>query len=343
VTTSIGSGLGASWGFAKETVVGTFVAPARWLPFKDDKFKGEKKIVQSQALHQGGLYELGGRRRLTFHGAKGAVSLELQDKQLGLLFQAMIGSTPTITQQGTTSAWLQTHQPGDLAGISLSVQAGRPMTTGNVQGFSYNGVKVTDWELTCKTADLAFLTVTLDGWDESTATTYTVPVQTTSHPLAWVDGKLLLGGSVSMVSGVATVSGAPAAPIGTVKSVTVKGQNVQAVDRQQIGSLTKSEQLANGFRKYTGDMEVEFANLTDMYNAYYSDTPLVLQLNFQGQLISGAFNASANFLFPQVYFEGEPPETDGPQILTVKVPFTVVDDGSTVPLQIQYQSTDSTV
>lgn len=342
MTTGIASGLGATWGLAQEGTVGTFQAPTRWLPFLSDKVKGSKKTVQSQALH-GGLYELGSRRRLVFHEAKGAIELDVQDRQLGLILKNMLGGTPLVTQIGSTAAWIQTHTPGDLQGLSLSFQSGRPAVNGTITPFSYNGCKVTDWELSVAAAAIAKLAVTVDGWDESVSQTYTAPSFITSHPLAWVDATLLLGGTATTTAGITTVASG-VAPLGTVKSVSIKGQNVVATDRQQIGSLVKREQLANNFRKYSGSIQVEFANLTDMYNAYYADTPLTLQLNMVGPLIpTSATNASLNVVIPQIYFNGEPPETDGPGILEVTVPFDVTDDGVDPAIQIQYTSADTAI
>jgi hypothetical protein len=344
MTTAIASGLGATWGFTKEATVGTFTTSGmRWLPFVSDKMKGEKKTVDSPVIH-GGLYELGTRRRLVFHGAKGAVEFELQNRQLGLLLQAMIGSTPTIAQQGATAAYLQTHVPGDTQGTSFAIQAGRPQVGGTIQQFNYNGCKVTEWELSLQRDQIAKLTVTWDGWDENTTAAYAAPSYVASTPLAFVDGAVLLGGSVTSTAGVITSWTGAAAPSGTIESISIKGQNVFDVERQTIGSLTKAEQIANGFRKYSGQMVVEFANLTDLYAAYYADTPLSLQLNIQGSLISGTYYNLLQAWCPYIKLNGEPPETDGPAILKVTVPFDILDDGAgDPPIQFNYQSIDTSV
>jgi hypothetical protein len=340
MTTAIASGLGATWGLAQEVTVGTFVAPTRWMPFIDDKMIGEKKTAQSEALH-GGLYELAQRRRLVFHGAKGPVELDLTDRQLGLLIEHMIGSSPSVNQQGGAAAYLQYHVPGDLIGKSLSLQAGRPTIGGQIQAFSYNGCKITEWELSCAVGEIGKLTTTFDGWDESTSTGYSAASYVADNVLAFVDGQLLLGGVVTTVNGFCSVS-AGAAPAGVVSSISLKGSNGLDVERQSIGSLVKREQLANAFRKYTGQAEVEFANLTDFYNAYYADTPLTLQLNFAGaQIGTTAYNAELNITCPSIRFNGAPPEVDGPGIIKVSLPFDILDDGTDPVIQFLYQSADA--
>lgn len=344
MTTTIGSGLGATWGVVAESVVGTFNTGGtmRWLPFKSDKVKGAKKVVNSEAIHNGGLFMLGGRRRETFREAKGAVELELQNKQLGLFLKAMIGSSPTNSTI-TSGVYQQVHQPGDLAGLSLSLQSGRPQINGTIQPFSYNGAKITDWEIACSAAGVATLNLTFDAFEEVTSQAYIAPSMVQSVPFAWVDGALTVGGSVSMVSSVATLSGGTT-PVGSLSSFSIKGSNPLDVTRQQIGSMNKGEQLANAFRNYSGQVECEFANLTDFYNAFHADTPLTLAVNLTGgQIASSGDNYELNILCPEIYLEGDPPETDGPEVIKVTIPFTIFDDGATTPLQFIYQTSDSTV
>jgi hypothetical protein len=114
--------------------------------------------------------------------------------------------------------------------------------------------------------------------------------------------------------------------------------------RQTLGSTTKREQLANAFRKYTGTLVVEFANLTDMYNAYYADTPVTLQLNFTSPTLAGVGHyASLSILCPAIYLNGTPPEVDGPGVITVSVPFDILDDGTDPVIQFTTVSTDTTL
>lgn len=343
MTTGIASGLGATWGFAQEGTVGTFQAPANWLPVSSDKVIGDKKTVQGQALH-GGLFELGAHRRLTMLEAKGPVEMEVMVNQMGLLFKNMLGhciSGPT--EIGSSGAYTSIFVPADLTGLSLSLQSGRPMTGGTIQPFSYNGCKITDWEFSIASAEILKLALTFDGMAEATATSYTAPSYTAAPVFAGVDGGLLTGGTVTTTSGVASISGGTA-PIGTVKSVSLKGTNAMDTTRQTLGSTTKREQLANAFRKVGGTMVVEFANLTDMYNAYEADSPMTMQLNFTSPAMAGtAENAALNILCPAIYLNGTPPEVDGPGVISVSVPFDVLDDGTDPVIQITTVSSDTTL
>ena len=340
---TIGSGLGATWGLAQEETVGTFQTPTRWLPVTSDKVKGSKKTVQSQAL-SGSSFEMAGRRRIAMFDVTGPVELDVTDQQLGIILQNMIGSSATAVQQGDTAAYLQVHTPGDTSALSLSLQSGRPTIEGDIQAFSYNGCKIADWELSVTAGGLAKLVATFDGVDESVDIEYTAAsyISPSANVLAFTDVALLLGGTATTTDGVVTVADG-AEVVGTVKTVSIKGQNGLAVDRQNLGSLTKRNQLMNAFRKYTGSIEVEFANLTDLYNAYRSDDPLALQFSLTGVQIAEGYDAFLDVICPSIRFNGEPPETDGPAILTVTAPFDILDDGTDPTIQFSYQSIDTAV
>lgn len=341
MTSGIPSGLGATLGFAQETAVGTFTTPTRFLQFDSETLLLKKKTVQSTGLH-GGYYEQATRRAYTTRTVNGGVTMDLQDRQLGLLLAHMLGSSATAVQQGATTAYLQTHTPGSTLGKSLTVQVGRPQTNGTITPFSYTGLKVTDWEISAAVDQIGKLTLTLDGWDESTASAYAAPSYVAANVLHFAQASLLIGGTVTTSAGVASVTGATTAA--AVKSASIKGTNGLDVSRYFLGaSGLKAEQLANGFRKISGSAEVEFANLTDVYNAFSADTQLALQLTYTGKTIATGYPAELNILVPAIYFDSGPPNVSGPGVLTQKVTFTGLDDTINPPIQIQYQSADTAV
>jgi hypothetical protein len=53
---------------------------------------------------------------------------------MGLLLQALMGTTVTPVQQVATAAYLQTHTLADTAGKSLTIQKGVPLTTRHGDG-----------------------------------------------------------------------------------------------------------------------------------------------------------------------------------------------------------------
>jgi hypothetical protein len=104
----------------------------------------------------------------------------------------------------------------------------------------------------------------------------------------------------------------------------------------------KAEQLSNGFRKITGQAEIEFENMSDVYTAFAADTATALQLVYTG-VVSGSTNLGLKILIPNIHFDEGSPSVDGPKVLTQKVAFTGLDDTINPPIQLQYTSLDSAV
>ena len=162
MATSIASGLGSSFGFTTESAVGTFTTSSmRWLKVNKDTFGLVKTTGQSLGLHQG-LFMEGKRRNLIQREATGQVQIDLQDKQLGLIFKHMLGAATAATQIGTTAAYQTIATPADLTGLSASIQVGKPFTSGTIQQFNYNGCKVLDWTISIQRGQLATLDLTFD-------------------------------------------------------------------------------------------------------------------------------------------------------------------------------------
>jgi hypothetical protein len=345
----IPSGLGETVGLAAEATVGTFVTPARWIPHKSAPFSLKKKVAQSEAL-QGSRFKEANRRVLVSSAVTGSIEYELADRQFGLILAHCIGSTATAVDDGATPLYVQNHVPGFLEAQSLSVQKGVPFTSGQgIQAFSYNGVKIVDWTIECSEGGIATLALTIDAWAAATSSpSYTAPTYLSgaSAPnlLNWGSGSLVLGGTVSTSEGVTTVSGAEA-PVGLVKSISVKGTNVLDVDRYTLGSQVKAEQLTNGFSEISGEVEIEFANLADFYTAFVADTATAIQVSLLSPVTAtGGYQAGLVITIPSIRFEGDTPNASGPGVISVKVPFTGLLDSAGDPIiQLAYTSTDTSV
>jgi hypothetical protein len=348
MTTGIASGLGATCGLALEGTVGTFQTPTTWIPHNKADFELKKSPVVSQAL-RGSKFLLASRRNILSYTVDGSLEYDLATNQFGKLFQIMLGSTPTVTPQpGFTAAVLQTHTPGVMEGQALSIQKGIPaIPGGTIQAMSYAGNKITDWTITIARGGLANLQLTLDGWSEATATSYTAPTYLTGSSAPGVfsfnEGGLLVGGVITLNT-ITPSSTTGTAPTGVVSSVTIKGSNKLAADRFPLGAQTKKEQVSNGFTELTGEIEIEFATLADYYNQFKADTTVPLLFNLVGPTaIAGAFFPTIQIAVSAAKFEEGPVTETGPDIITAKVPFTAYDDGSGNTYQLQYISTDTTV
>lgn len=343
MATSTPSGLGSSVGFAAESTVGTATtASMRWL--QHDKVTAEyvKGTVTSTGLHQGN-YQQGKRRALLTKQAKLQLSMDAVSNKMGLLFQHSLGGTPTITQQAATAAWLQVCQPADSKGLGLTVQVGKPLATGTVQQSTYAGCKVTDWQLAVARGQLAKWDMTLDSWLEDTATAYASPSYVATNTRHFDEGSLLLGGTVTYPSSVVSVASG-VVPTGVITDFLIKGVNPLKVDRFNLGSQVKSEQLSNNFRQITGSMTIEYAALADVYTAFTADTATAIHFAVTNPVaIASTFKEYIDVIVPQAYIDTVVVDVPGPDVIQQKVTFTALDDGTTAPIQIAYMSTDTAI
>lgn len=342
MTTAIASGLGATFGFGEETGYNTFKTPDHFLTFNKETLKMKKNTVQSKALH-GGLFDLASRRAFVTRTINGAVDLDLLDRGQGLIFKHMLGNVAQAPMSNADGTYTAVFTPGDLTGKSLTLQVGRPETTGNLQPFSFTGTKITDWQLHVQSGQQASLSLTVDGAAESISQPYAAPSFVASDMLHFGEAALLIGGTVTTTGGIASVTGNSS--LAVVKSAQLKGTNAMDTSRFFLGANgVKAEPLANAFRAISGQLDVEFENTTDVYNAFSTDTPTALLLTFTGPVIgTGTANASVQVLIPRVYFDDGEPTVDGPGILHAQVNFTGLDDGTNPPIQIKTVSLDATL
>ena len=345
MTTGIASGLGATTGLALEATVGTFITPTTWIPFNKADFQLKKTPVVSQALRGSRFLEVT-RRNVVEYGVDGSLAFDVAMNQFGKLFTACMGGTsPTYTAL-TSPAFLGTWTPGILEGVALSVQKGIPeLPSGTIQAFSYAGCKITEWTLSLQRGGLLTLDLTLDGWSANTSTSYTAATYLTgaSAPsiFSFNMGALKTGGSLTLnPTTLSTSTGS--APTAVVSGFSIKGSNKFKTDRYPLGSQTKVEQISNAFTEITGEIDIEFANLTDYYTPFVADTtePLLFTVTGPSAIVAAVFPTIQVAISAAKYDVADVSES-GPDVIVAKVPFTAYDDGNGNTVQIQYITTDT--
>lgn len=379
VATAVGSGIATQMVYKPETTFG--VTPASMntnegLEIKSESLELNKTVVQGQGLHAGGLYDRSKRRVVTNYAVQGGIVMDLQTRFIGTLIQHMVGSfgytLATPTQMGTTGVYKSVHWPSGtsnfgLQGHSLCFQKGAPTTDGTVEPFTYVGCKISDWEMSVATGALAQLSLTIDGRNElggpfpnggaaasgdplNSATPALATFNTTpgsGAPLSefhFRQATIFTGGTPTVGSNIVSLSGSSAAA--NVQSASVKQTVSLDNGRYFLGSAGfKAEQIENGFRQLGGTLAVEWLSSEAMYAAFAGDTTTSLQITLTGAVAgtSGTNTYLFDIIIPNIRLEGESPKSSGPQILTQSINFTGLDDESTTPIQITYQSEDTTL
>ena len=349
---TVGSGICAQFGFAAESTVGTPVTVTKFLKHTEAAGDGLRLItVDDQGL--GGCYDAPTVDRTVTTGsdAQRQVTLNVASKQFGLWWKQMVGSSATATIISSGPLYRQIHTQGDLAGKSLTVQFSFPETTatGTNRAFTYKGCKVTEWELSQRRNDFLKLQATIDAWGEDTATglaaaAYPSPTTPNFNELfRWNCFSAKIGGTASVASGLTSVSGG--AEIKGCKGVTVKGGlNLRTDAFYSGGNGVKSEQLRNDFFEFTGDLDLDFADRTQVYDLFAAYTTTVLEFSWIGKqdVGSGQF-AKLSLIFPQVKLQKGSPNAGGPGAVEQPVSWKAyADPAGVLPvIQIQYDSTDT--
>lgn len=350
-----GSGIYAQLGAKVETTPGTQVVVDHFVEFNTESIAMSKNTVQGQGLHAGGLFNRAARRAFTTRDVSGGFSMNVPNRGLGFWLQAMVGSygqtLATPTASGTTG-FKSVHVPGTFIGKTLTIQKGVSQTfDGTVHPFTYVGTKVLDWEIACQTGAIATCNINIDAWDELTLATTPASnaLATAVYPASagefqFQQGSVLIGGTTTTTAGLTSV--ASGVNLAAVTGASIKGTNALKQDRFFFGNTgRKAEQLENGWRGITGQLDMEFYQRTDIYDLFRADTQVSIELKFIGpQIGAGPAVNTLDVILPAVFFDGGPPVVGGPDISTLTATFTALDDGTTNPtIQFSYISLDSTL
>ncbi len=323
---AIGSGVDAQFGFKTESVWGTPVTVDRFLEFESESVKANVANVDSKGLGQGRYLRTNRTKRYT-KDAGGSITFPVMNKGMGLLFQHMLGAVSTAVDTPVAGANQHTFTGGSAgkAGLSATVQVGKPDITGTVRPFTLAGGKIVTWELKCA-LDEGLVAST--DWDFKSIVTATALASKSfasgAEQFIFTEGALTLGGGAK-----------------SVRSFSLKKTEPLKTDRRFIGN-SKLEQLVNGMADISGQLECEFEDLDD-YAAIVAGTQAALVLTFTtASFITGTTPSVLTITVPKIEFMGDTPVVGGPDVLMQPLPFRALYDGSNEPVTVLYQTADAT-
>lgn len=321
------SGIAAQFGVAEETAWGTYTVPTRFLEFPSESMALTIERIESQALRAGSRSMRSDRWAAGAKSAGGTVQFELADRGFGLILKHLLGSVAITTPDAVNAPTARDHTvtPGDLAGLSLTMQVGRPDTAGVVHPFSYPGCKVASWELSNSVNGLLGLSANFDGADESTAQALAaVSYPATQGLLSYAGGLITVGGSSF-----------------DLQEFSLSGDNGLKTDRHHIRqSQLKKEQHVASWLDLTGTLSAEFDGLT-AYNRFVNGTVASVTALWEGATIATTFKYGLLVTLPAVRFDGATPNVSGPDILTQSLPFKALSNGTDPVATLRYRTTDT--
>lgn len=297
------SGIAAQLGFKAESPWGTVATVDRFLPMLSESLTAKVGRLDSDSIYAGRLVRDSEQWDEGAIEAGGSVELDVYSFGMGLLWKHAIGAVNTTG----SGPYTQTYTPGNLDGLGLTLQVGKPDRSGTVRPHNFVGCKCKGWELSLDGGgpgkvkfDYSAQTLDYDG---------TPALQSFSPPAG-------LARLVWHHASVMTVHGSSP----KVKSVSFKGTNAIEEDRLFIGSQTIAEQDEVGLREYGGELEVEFGDET-LLDAFWAgdEGDIVLTLARGSASLTVTTNARLD--------DGEP-VVEGHGKLMQKIPFVSIGDGT---------------
>lgn len=303
----------------KETTYKTGVVGDRSFEFVDESLGWNKNIKQGQGLRAGTRVARSARRVVPTAEGKGDWSLECISKGMGYLWEWCLGAGSATLVSGTTYQHVFTLSDTPP---SWTFQKQLPELGGTIDAYTYLGAMIDKWELNCPNGDIATLKMSLDIGDITTAT----GAFTNAYPAS---ANLFHFGNGSIANGVLTAPTSTAlatgsTPLASVRSFNLAVNNNLSDDRYNLGGAGRKDKPTPGLRDISGSIVVEYTNTT-FRDAVLNETPMPLILN----LTAGALSAGTETLqvvLPECKFDGELPKTNGTDLITVPLQFSVLDN-----------------
>jgi len=331
MTTSVGSGIGSSLGFAAESPYGTFAASTRWVEFESESLTWVPKRMQGLGLYNGGQFQRDDTRVQTTETVNGDIKTAFYAKGMGLWLGNVFGGSATPVS--TSGHYVQTHTWGDLYGHSLAIQKGVPQLNGTIERYNFLGNKVIETTFECGVDEYLMATFKVDGQTYEETSAYGSPTYLTANPPFSFNGATFKMGAYG--SEVA---------VGGVRKFTLSIKRPLRVDNFYLdGTGLKHEPVMNGFAEITGTLETDYVDKTAFVDMFVADTAQSIVMQFLGPNIpSTSVPYSLTLNVPNVRWDADMPLVGGPDIVQPKMTFTYLYDLSHLPSAV-YVNTDSSL
>jgi len=318
------------FGVKAETVYGTGVVPDRFFETNGiPDFNAEYGRSQSEGLRSGTRVARSDRFVPHNMGGSGTVEMDVPTKGFGVFLAPMLGTVASSVV--ADSVYTHTGTIGSLLGDILTAQVGRAFhPSGTTQAFTYEGGKITSWELSTDVEGLLVASLDFDFEDVTTGTALaTASYPASTQVFAWTGATVTVGGAAI-----------------EAMNVTVGCDNNLKTDRRYLrGSALKKEPVETGKREVSWSLDMDFVDLTQ-YNRFVSATAAgalaQIVATWTGPVLAGAA------AYPQVIVTIPAARFDSIDMSTGDDPMTQslsgigMDDGTNSAIIVAYKSVDPT-
>lgn len=244
--------------FGNESAYGTPVAATKGYECVSESVEGDysNKLV-SEANRPGKYLASANRIKANHKGASGDITLEGGNKGLGFWLRHMLGNAVTgVTTAGVTA---HTFTVGDTRGKSFTYQKEVVDSEGAENIKTYQGGKISEWEITNTIDDYLKLNLSLDFQKETLgAGSGPLAKQTPTYVEDDADFK-----PFDLAEAVLTFGGTAL----SVKDISIKGTMGLALERYFNGSHLKKEPIQGPRREITIELTTELENLAQQIRA----------------------------------------------------------------------------
>lgn len=244
-------------GFKDESVWGTAVTVDRFCEAHTSTILPDHRRIESKNMRAGARVQRSTSFAVWKAGASGTFGFEPLSKGFGWWLKHMLGTVASSSV--TDSRYVHTGTIGDLRGDSFTFQDNRPFSPSDTdQPMTFEGGKVTSWDLSCASGGLVDFKATLDFENYATATA----LAAASYPTGTVEPFSFVGAAVSIGGSTYNFS----------DSVRVTCDNRLRLDRFPLKATgLKDEQIENDFRGISWEIGAEFDAMTQ-FNRFASAT-----------------------------------------------------------------------
>jgi hypothetical protein len=312
------------FGVVDEVTYGTGLTVTKFFEFDSEGIEGKYERIDSEAIRAGTRVLRTDRFAVNPKGATGDVMLEVQSAGFDFWLKHMLGNVVTGTPTGGFTTYTATL--GDLNGKSFTAQVGRVDNTGTLTPFTYEGGKVTEWELTNAVDELLKLSLTTDFAKETIgagAGAYAV-----STPTYVAASKLF-----SFNSGTVTVGGTAY----QISDFSLKATNGLKDDRYFIRNTgKKSEPLESELRKFEWSLKGEFGGVAQVNRvAAAIASGAVADITV---LWDGPDGSQFKVQLPFARFDEGPATAGGFEVVSQDLSGLALTDGTASPVTITYKA-----
>jgi hypothetical protein len=331
----MGGVLDAQVHIGRETTYGTPVTPTRSIEALEDIASAQREPLESVGMRAGLQTQRVDRRRVIFKGAEGELNVNPHEVGFGMLLRAAIGES-SITQVGTTDAYLQTHSTGPAAPDEyLTAVIGRPPVdpSASVIPWTYAGGIIHEVEFEQEVDEYLSVTFGLDFQREITENEDDAePLPAPAYPAAefvygWPELEVLVDGGA----------------LGDTRTFSLSMSHGVNRERYYMRRQTlKKQPIRSEIPEFTGSLTFDYADDT-IYEVIRSSEVVPIVAEWKHPDPDAIAPGLTYFLriTLNAQFTGNTPQVSLDDLPTHEVEFTCLHDGSNPAVKIEYQSTDT--